>query len=332
MMPARKPLHPFHRAGIPLRVALAQSGRNCYMDAKAVASRHRRSCRAAVECGVHRRLLASLAIGLGFLAGGVALASDVPAKTAPPAPAWSAALAEEGWIVTFGANLSAAPSYLGSSTRTLQVLPDFSFRRAGEAEGFSAPDDGFDFAIFDKDWLKAGPVAKFVSARSASGNPELAGLRFIDWALEAGAFVELHPVERLRARLELRQGVNGHKGIAGSLGADWIEKLGSVTFALGPRLAFGSGQYMRTYFSVSPAEAFASGRVASYRARGGIASLGAAASASYAYSPQWTGTVYAGYDRLVENAGRSPVPRLLGSRDQFILGTVLSRSFLFKGL
>ena len=291
-------------------------------------SRRRRRGPAEVECRVHRKLLTSLAICLGFFPCGVAPASDLPAKTAPPAPA----LAEEGWIVTFGANLAAAPSYLGSSTRTLQILPDFSFRRAGEKEGFSAPDDGFDFAIFDEDWLKAGPVAKFVSARSSSGNPELAGLRYVDWALEAGAFAELWPMEKLRARVELRQGVNGHKGVAGSLGADWVENLGKITFALGPRLAFGSGQFMRTYFSVSPAEAIASGRVTAYRARAGVSSLGAAASASYAYSPQWTGTVYASYDRLMESAGQSPVPRQLGSRDQFVVGTILSRSFLFKGL
>ena len=267
-----------------------------------------------------------------MLSCGAVGATDLPARTQAPLPLPPSALAEEGWIITFGANLSAAPTYLGSSTRTLQLLPDFAFRRTDEKAGFSAPDDGFDYAILDGDWLKAGPVAKFVSARSASGNRELAGLRFIDWTLEAGAFAEYWPVEKLRARAELRQGINGHRGIAASLAADWVEKLGSFTFALGPRLNFGSGEYARTYFSVSQAESIANGRVAPYRAKAGISSLGAAGSASYVYSPLWTGTVYASYDRLVADAGRSPISRQLGSRDQFTVGTIVSRSFLFKGL
>ena len=259
-------------------------------------------------------------------------ATDLPARTPAPAPLPPSALAEEGWIITFGANLAAAPSYLGSSTRTIQLLPDVSFRRTGEKAGFSAPDDGFDYAILDEDWLRAGPVAKFVSARSASGNRELAGLRFVDWTLETGAFVEYWPVGKLRTRAEIRQGFNGHHGIAASLAADWVEQLGSFTFALGPRMNFGTGEFTRTYFSVSQAESIANGRVAPYRAKAGMSSLGAAGSASYAYSPLWTGTVYASYDRLVADAGRSPIARQLGSRDQFTVGTIVSRSFLFKGL
>ena len=110
------------------------------------------------------------------------LCAAAPAKAAEAAPA----RADEGWIITFSADLAAAPSYPGARTRTAQGVPGFAFRRAGEKEDYSAPDDGLDFSVFDAGWLKAGPVAKLASARAESGNAELHGLRFIDWTLEAG--------------------------------------------------------------------------------------------------------------------------------------------------
>ena len=44
-------------------------------------------------------------------------------------------------------------------------------------------------------------------------------------------------------------------------------------------------------------------------------------------SEQWATTVYAGYDRLVGDAGDSPITRRLGSQDQFTVGARLSYSF-----
>ena len=248
-----------------------------------------------------------------------------------PVPDRAAALAQEGWILTFSADLSLAPAYPGARTRSLQPSPGFSFRRAGEAEEFGAPDDGIDVSLFDAGWLKAGPVAKLASARDQSGNAELRGLRFVDWTLEAGAFAELWPMEKLRTRAEIRQGVNGHGALVASLGAEWVEKAGGLTFSAGPRATVGGGRYTRTFFSVTPAEAAANGRVAAYRADGGLTSLGAIAAATYTISDKWSGTLYAGYDRLAGVAARSPVTSQLGSRNQFAAGAILSRSFLYKG-
>ena len=74
----------------------------------------------------------------------------------------------------------------------------------------------------------------------------------------------------------------------------------------------------------TPFEAALNGRVTPSRARGGVTSLGAL---TYQWSEQWTTTVYAGYDRLVGDAGDSPITRRLGSQDQFTVGARLSYSF-----
>lgn len=236
-----------------------------------------------------------------------------------------------GWIITLDLDAAVAPAFPGDATRTTQVVPSFSIRRASTPAGFSAPDDGVDFALYDAGWLNAGVVGKLVSARSSSGNPELRGLRFIDATIEGGVFAELWPMEKLRTRAEIRQGIFGHEGLVASLGADWVEKPGAFTLSVGPRLNLGAATYMRSFFSVTPTEAVVSGRVKAFKAHGGISSIGALAAVAYEFSPAWSGTIYAGFDRLAGSAARSPVSRVLGSRNQFTVGTVISRSFLFRG-
>lgn len=256
----------------------------------------------------------------------------LPEARAPALLAAPTATDTDGWIITIDVDVAVAPSYPGDDTRTVQVVPGFSIRRAGTPAGFSAPDDGLDFALYDAGWLNAGVVGKLVSARSASGNNELQGLRFIDATIEAGVFAELWPLAKLRTRAEIRQGLNGHEGLVATLGADWVEKPGAFTFSLGPRLNLGAAAYMRSFFSVSPTEAAVNGRVKAFAAHGGVSSIGMLAAAGYEFSPAWSGTLYAGYDRLTGSAARSPVSRVLGSRNQFTLGAVISRSFLLKGL
>lgn len=276
--------------------------------------------------GLKRSLHAAVGLCLA-LALGCTRAFAADAALTPAAAADS-----DGWIITLDLDAAIAPSYPGDETRTTQFHPGISFRRAGTPAGFSAPDDGVDFAVFDQGWMNAGVVGKLVSARSSSGNGELRGLRFVDATIEAGVFVELWPMQNLRTRAELRQGINGHDGLVATLGADWVEKPGAFTLSVGPRLNLGSGTYARTFFSVSPAEALANGRVKPFAATGGLTSVGALAAIGYAFSPEWSGTLYAGYDRLTGSPARSPIVRKLGSRDQFTLGAIISRSFLFKGL
>lgn len=251
----------------------------------------------------------------------------------PPARAPVPVLPDpNGWTITLDANVSLESDYPGAATRRLQYLPGVSIRRAGTAADFSSPDDGLDFSIYDEGWLKAGPVAKIVGSRSIHGNPELRGLREVGTSLEAGGFVEYWPMANLRTRAELRQGITGHQSLVGTLGADLIYKPGAFTFSGGPRLNFGSGQYMRKFFSISVPEALANGRVTAFDARSGASSVGALGAAAYEFSPTWTGTLWGGYQRLVGDAGRSPIPRVLGSRNQGSFGATVSYSFNVKGL
>ena len=55
--------------------------------------------------------------------------------------------------------------------------------------------------------------------------------------------------------------------------------------------------------------------------------VGATTSLSYQFSPRWGIQAYGRWERLVGDAGRSPLIRTYGSRDQFSAGLALSYTF-----
>jgi len=238
----------------------------------------------------------------------------------------------KGWIITLGGSFEMGPKYDGANSAGPSFMPSISWRRAGEAAGFSAPDDGLDFALYDTDRFSVGVVGSYRAGRYSGSNIRLFGMRDVPWSIEAGGFAEYWVVpERLRTRIEVRQGFNGHHGVVADLSADWVERLGSFTFALGPRLSLGSASFMRRQFGVLPYEAALNGTVVPYRPGGGAKSVGLASSLEYAWSPSFSTTLFARYDRLVADAAKSPLVDTIGQRNQFSIGIGASYSFQVGG-
>jgi MipA family protein len=250
------------------------------------------------------------------------------ADLAPQAPA-AAAPAAGGYIVTLSGTALLGPRFPGSDRLSPFGYPSIDWRRVGERARFSAPDDGFDFALYSSPFLRFGPVARFESGRYYSGQREYTGLRKVPWSVEPGLFVEVWPVEWLRARVEGRYGAHGHKGFVANVALDAVHRFDRFTFSVGPRLAFGDQRFMDAYFSVTPVEAALNGLVTPYKASGGLTSAGALGSVSYAWSSQWSTTAFAGYDRLLADAADSPITRRLGSANQFTVGASVSYSFVY---
>ncbi|GLS17437.1 hypothetical protein GCM10007874_04520 [Labrys miyagiensis] len=236
------------------------------------------------------------------------------------------------WIVTLGAGAQYGPSYEGASKTNFSVLPsDLDIRRAGEPEGFSAPDDAFTYSVFDSNGFSFGPAADFRAGRSRSDDRSLAGLHSLPFTIDAGVFGEYWFIEdRLRAHVEIRQALHGQQGMVADLSADWVQPYQAFTFSLGPRLSLANGTYMRNSFSVSNGEAAQNDLVTPYRATSGIKSVGALASAAYRFNPAWKATLYYKYDRLVGDAADSPIVSRIGSSNQSTVGLDLSYSFGVK--
>jgi outer membrane scaffolding protein for murein synthesis (MipA/OmpV family) len=161
------------------------------------------------------------------------------------------------------------------------------------------------------DRFRAGPVANFVFQRGQRDG--LFGLRRIGLTHEIGGFAELNPIDHLRLRAELRQGVDGHRGFVAALYAGAYDRLGPFRISVGRRLNFGDNAYANAYFSVTPLEAAVNGRLKPYFARGGFTAAGGMATIRHDFTEMTNVSVYGGGSRLLGSVGGSPIPKLIGS-------------------
>jgi outer membrane protein len=250
---------------------------------------------------------------LATLAGGAALASEPPLLT-------------RQWTVTIGVEGSLLPTYEGSDRYMLQPIPMFDLRKAGTPPTFHAPRDGFGFGLYDDGRVRIGPAVKVRLPRRERDDADLRGLE-VDWAVEAGAFVDYWVMPWLRARAELRQGFGGHDGIVSDLTADVVMPVTpALTLSGGPRLTLATARAEDPYYSISAAQAAVSG-LPVYSAGGGVQSWGLGAQARYVWSPQWTTYSYLEYQQLTGDAADSPLVVERGARDQIQVGMGVSYSF-----
>jgi outer membrane protein len=281
-----------------------------------------------------RIFLAPLATGFAAIAlfPDSAAAQPVPAFTLP-APPFELPLVPSVsgyWTAMVGAGAEYKPDFEGSNRSMLSPVPIFAITRAGSAEQFHSPFDGASIALLDFGDLRAGPAAKFKAARNANDFPELAGFGNVNAAIELGGFVEYFPVDWLRTRVETRQGFGGHNGVVADFSADVIVPvLQQLTFSAGPRFTYESTGVTAPYFSITAAQAMATG-LSAFNARGGAHSVGAGAQVSYRFNPQWEVHSYVEYERLLGDAARSPLVVVRGSPNQTTVGVGASYSFDFK--
>jgi outer membrane scaffolding protein for murein synthesis (MipA/OmpV family) len=241
----------------------------------------------------------------------------------------SAALAQDadrGWTVTIGGGAQTYPRYPGSDDYGLNVLPIFGLRRAGTPMPFVAQDDGIGFGILGRDSIvNFGPALNLVNRRRERDVGAPVGN--VGYTVEAGGFVEVFPVPNFRIRGEIRQGIGGHQGLVGDVGADLVlrDRDGYI-FSIGPRARWGDSDYHNAYFGVTPAVAAVTGLPA-YPGRSGFYAIGGTSTLTVRLGRNWGLHGYARYDRLIRNAADSPIVRAFGSRDQFAGGGGLFLEF-----
>jgi MipA family protein len=267
--------------------------------------------------------------GLFAITASAVSAAELPPE-APPPP--------EGWTITLGVGPDVFTSFPGAKSVSIWPTGYITYHHPGEPEPFVSPDDGFGIALLDLPWIKAGPVARFISERTLSGgfgtignNDNFYGLHNVGFTAELGGFLELWPTDFFRARFEARQGVSGADGFDSNIELDLVERYGAFTFSAGPRLQLGDSQFVDAYFSVTPAEAALNGIVTPYQAHGGLVSVGGFGAIKYDFSPTWSATAFGGVNRFVDSAGASPIPNRLGSLNNFSAGAILAYSFSWNG-
>jgi outer membrane protein len=217
------------------------------------------------------------------------------------------------------------PAYPGADRLSWGPFFDISRARAGEYFPYEAPDESPGFNFFERGGSALGVAFGFVGKRKAKDVDGM--LPTVGGSFELGLSGQTWVLPNVRLRAEARKAVSGHDGFVGNLSADYVVQKGDdLVLSIGPRLSLGDGKFARRYFGVSERGAELSGLPA-YRPKGGINSIGAAASVLYQLDRTWGVAAYARYDRLVGDAASSPVTREFGSRHQPSVGVALSYTF-----
>lgn len=292
----------------------------------------RAGLRSSNSGGFQRRFLAAAIAIIGTIGAPAGRASAQPAFTlpAPPFELPMVPSVSGTWTVMIGVGGEYRPDFEGANRAMFSPVPIFSIRRMGSTEQFRGPRDNASIAVLDFGDLRAGPVAKFVPARKQYNYSELNGLGDVKASVELGGFAEYYPVDWLRTRVELRQGVVGHSGTAADFSGDFIVPvIQRLTISAGPRFTWESTQATSPYFGIDAVQAMASG-LPLFTARGGAHSYGVGAQASYRINPQWEVHSYVEYERLLGDSAASPFVTLRGSPNQTTYGIGASYSFDIK--
>jgi outer membrane protein len=228
-------------------------------------------------------------------------------------------------IVRVGLGAEIVPDHVGAKGTKWAPLVNIDRKREGGTFVFEAPDESFGFTLLRLGSFELGPAAALESARKAKHFPF--AIEEVKRTFEVGAFVQSFLGENFRLRGELRKGINGHEGLIGQASADLIARKGdSYVLSIGPRVSWADDKYQQAYFSVSPATSVTSG-LATFNAGKGWRGAGAAASAHFEIAPNFGVYTYGRYERLIGDAGRSPLIRNFGSRDQMSAGVALTYAF-----
>jgi outer membrane protein len=258
----------------------------------------------------------------GFLALLSSFAQAQPADAAPQ------------WDVRVGGGFLYAPSFAGSKDYQLLLLPNIEI---GYGDVFEASvQRGLRYKIPLAGKLAFGPIAKLDFGRKEDGSrafrvagkrtTALLGMGDIGETIEVGGFLDfLHGP--LTASLELRHGVNGHKGLIGEarINYTWrssVQRIGTI-LSFGPSLTFSNGKHAQAYFGVSAEQSLGSG-LPMFNAGAGINSYGIGSTAVFLFHPRLSATLLAGYDRLTGDAKRSPLVAERGSANQVTAGLFLT--------
>ena len=232
----------------------------------------------------------------------------------------------QGTRVRVGLGGQIRPDALGADGYEWAPLFGFSLRRSPGPFEFGAPDDSFGLTLYSTDGLSIGPVGHWQSGRRDKDFDDVDVGKVSD-TIEAGAFVQYHVSDMFRLRTEVRQGLGGHGGLIASLGADVVFRDGDrYVISAGPRMNITNSRYQREFFGVSAERALITG-LDEFDPDGGIQSFGATTGLHMQVSGPFGVFGYARYDRLVGDAGKSPIVRELGSRDQMSAGLGLNYTF-----
>lgn len=233
-----------------------------------------------------------------------------------------------GDIVT---GIAVIPEYEGANHYTLIPLANGRVsldKRYIEIEGVTAR-----INVLNSDVIELGPVANLTFGRDRKiDSAAVARLGVIDVAFEVGGFAALNlPVGdsgKVRLAVQAVQDVSSvHKGWLGQASAGYVLQASPrLSLSASASATYASGEYARTYYSVSAAGSAASG-LPRFDADAGLKDIGVTLGARYQVSERWSVNATGGYKRLLGDFADSPVVSQQGDANQWFAGVGIGFSF-----
>ena len=175
--------------------------------------------------------------------------------------------------------------------------------------------------------LRIGISANYRRGRKETHSTALIGLGNIAATVEMGTFAEVR-LGRAALILEVR-----HDPFSGHGGSRVVVQVGHglyaserTALAIGLRTVWAGGDYMRTYFGVSPAQAAASGLPA-FAAGAGFKEVGLRLISRTRLSDKWTLRGKLGASRLLGDAAASPIVKQRGRAGKVLFSLGLAYTF-----
>ncbi|MCY1740550.1 MipA/OmpV family protein [Ensifer sp. SL37] len=224
------------------------------------------------------------------------------------------------WSLTLGGSVAHGPAFEGAKDRKFLFSPVISLGRQGQGPRFTSRNDSASFAFFDNDQVRAGVIGRFITGRDEDTSEELKGLSQVKFGGEVGGFVDLYPVENVRARTELRHGIRSHHGIVADLAVDaFVDVTPQIRISGGPRATYATADFGRAYYGVNGSEALGSG-LAPYAPASGWQSVGFGGAITWKATPKIETSAFVEYKHLVGVAADSSLVHQKGSPNQLTIG------------
>jgi outer membrane scaffolding protein for murein synthesis (MipA/OmpV family) len=249
----------------------------------------------------------------------------------------------DGDYLTIGAAGVYGPSYEGSDDQVLYPVPVVQGKLAGigitprqGGIGLDLIPDGDDPSI----GFSLGPVVTYSRNRhSQIKDPVVRSAGKLKDAIDVGGnagvtfYKLLSPYDSLSVAADVKWNVNkAHRGMVINPTVSYVTPLSKAMLATVVLSAkHVDDDYADYYYSVSPAQAAASG-LPLYQAKGGWANFGASALVAYDIDGNLLNGGFAvfgaaSYTRLVKDAKRTPYTSIRGDASQWVLGAGVAYTF-----
>lgn len=217
------------------------------------------------------------------------------------------------------------PAFPGDDRMRLSPIVSIAKARGDDPFPFGAPGDGNALTLIHAGRFEAGPMFQLTGKRDADNLG--GGLPRVSRSLEPGVFAQVWPVDAIRLRADVRHGVTGHNGLISQLAADYVARDGDRWLvSLGPRVQLSDRRYQRAWFGVDADTAARTG-LARFDPSGGAHAVGATGRAIVALDRRWSVQAVGRWDRLIGDAGASPIIGRADSRNQVSAGLALGYTF-----